>query len=762
MYVGPVEGLPETEWTLKPPKEILALKVCDMAMGSGAFLVESCRYLAERLVESWENAERERPGSFLATPDGELSTGAPTERLLPVDSAERVAIARRYVADRCLYGVDMNPMAVEMAKLSLWLITLQRDRPFNFLDHALKCGDSLLGVSSINQIENFSLRTGPRQITFATADLARYVEEASVKRRALEALSSNNATQIEAKNRLHTEAEAATAKVKALADALIGSELRGLSGESYEELRTAAAESAEAAMRKALPEFQAYARERLGSHRPFHWAVEFPEVFALGGFDAVVGNPPFMGGQKISGTLGADYRDYLVCRLAHNQRGSADLCAYFLLRANSLLRADGGIFGLLATNTIAQGDTREVGLDQLVVPGATLPRAIKSAPWPGDAALEVAHVWLYRGLWNGGRFLDSKAVDSITPFLTAQGVTGGKPSRLVANAGKSFQGSIVLGAGFVLTIEESEELLERNPGNRDVLFEYLNGDDINSRFDQSPSRWIINFKDWTIEKAQEFADCFAIVEARVKPERARVAYSRGAKERWWLYERPRHELYEKACGLQGVLVSCRVTKYLCHVVVPSTYIYDVTINVFTEDIPLALGVCESSIYEAWVRSYGSSLETRLRYTLTDCFETFAFPIASSTVIAIGADYHEYRRQLMASRREGLTTIYNRFHDPAEKSDDITRLRTMQMEMDHAVSTAYDWKDVDLGCAFSETRHGIRYAISEPARRTVLERLLALNHERYAQEMKTGLHARSVKKAKTKPARRAASVQAPLV
>ena len=209
--------MPDTEWTLKAPKEILSLKVCDMTMGSGAFLVETCRYLAERLVEAWENAERAHPGSFVVTPDGELSTGVPTDRLIPVDPAERVAIARRYVGDRCLYGVDINPMAVEMAKLSLWLVTLQRDRPFTFINHAFKCGDSLLGVRSLTQIKNFSLRPGARQITFATANLNRQLEEASAKRRALEDLPSNDHGQIEHKDRLHAEAEVEMETLKALA-----------------------------------------------------------------------------------------------------------------------------------------------------------------------------------------------------------------------------------------------------------------------------------------------------------------------------------------------------------------------------------------------------------------------------------------------------------------------------------------------------------------------------------------------------------------
>jgi hypothetical protein len=150
VYQGPAEGLPKEQWRLKSPKEILDLKICDMAMGSGAFLVQVCRYLSERLVEAWENLEKEHPGEVLITPEGRFSQGEPGERLIPKEAAERLAIARRLVADRCVYGVDINPMAVEMAKLSIWLITVDKSRPFTFLDHALKCGDSLLGACPSN------------------------------------------------------------------------------------------------------------------------------------------------------------------------------------------------------------------------------------------------------------------------------------------------------------------------------------------------------------------------------------------------------------------------------------------------------------------------------------------------------------------------------------------------------------------------------------------------------------------------------------
>src|SRR5205085_6273447 len=125
----------------------------------------SCRYLSEKLVEAWEKAEQDAIDSAahgntrkpLLTIDAQPSQGHPGEELLPAEREERLTLARRLVAERCLYGVDKNPMAVEMAKLSLWLTTLAKGRPFTFLDHALRCGDSLLGLSDPAQLTAFHL-----------------------------------------------------------------------------------------------------------------------------------------------------------------------------------------------------------------------------------------------------------------------------------------------------------------------------------------------------------------------------------------------------------------------------------------------------------------------------------------------------------------------------------------------------------------------------------------------------------------------------
>ena len=131
--------------------------------------------------------------------------------------------------------------------------------------------------------------------------------------------------------------------------------------------------------------------------------------------------------------------------------------------------------------------------------------------------------------------------------------------------------------------------------------------------------------------------------------------------------------------------------------------------------------------------------------LVICFDTFPFPTEISSVRDIGERYYEFRRRAMLSRREGLTRIYNRFHDREEKSEDIAQLRALHVEMDQAVAAAYDWSDVDLGHDFHETKEGVRYTLSESARRTVLDCLLALNHEGYVEEVKAGLHNKGAKK-----------------
>jgi hypothetical protein len=759
VYTGPAEGKPKAEWKLKSPREILALKVCDMTMGSGAFLVQTCRYLAERLVEAWENAEQAKPGKILATPEGDFSAGDPGERLIPADAAERLAFALRYVADRCLYGVDINPMAVEMAKLSLWLITLQRDRPFTFLDHALKCGDSLLGVSSVQQIENFSLRSGDQQVTFATANLFRYVEEASAKRRALEVLSSHDYTQIETKNRLHAEAEAVTSKVKALADCLIAFEMRGLVGDAYEEQRAEEAEKvqllmkrdADAALNSQTPtinQLSAHTREQLRGRRPFHWAAEFPEVFAHGGFDAFVGNPPYMWGQRISTRLGDDY--FRGLRQLHpHVKGVADLIAYFFLRGTELL-CRVGCLGMVATDTLHRGDTRESSLDVVTTKGCTLYRATTDRDWPGAATVKYCTVNLTKRVFSGDVFLDDVEVERINSHLDPRVNTevGGEPNALVLSL-PSYVGSYIYGDGFLLTHEEALAFMEQRPSCKGIIKPYLIGDDVLGDPLCQPSRFVIDFGSMSELEAREYDMCYERVRRTVYP--VRQAQNRQArKERWWQYGEKATKLYTSIHSLTEVIVHPYVSTFLCFARVPSHYVYASPMVVIVSDASRDFCMLQNALHEIWITTFCSRLGSGIRYTTSDGLSKFPLPDRSTDeqrMSRLGDSYLALRARTATALGEGLTKIYNRFHNVGEKSEDIVQLRTLQMEMDQAVAAAYGWSDLDLGHGFHATKQGERYTLSEPARRTVLDRLLALNHQRYEEEVKAGLHSKGARKGK---------------
>lgn len=789
VYVGPAEGKPREEWALKSAKDILALRVCDLAMGSGAFLVEACRFLAARLVEAWEAEEERQGGKLLLAPDGALSTGASKDQAIPTDTTERLALAKRYVADRCLYGVDVNPWAVEMGKLSLWLTTMQKGRPFSFLDHALRSGDSLLGVTDEAQLLHFHLDPAKgKKLHDNLLGLRDHMKKALARSRELrekiEDFATNDINDANMKAYLLAQANEATEDLRLVADLLIGAALatakKGdvddeLKSLSLDVVRLLAANTADAHV-KIRSELRARASELLDTgrelhhavRRPFHWAVEFPEVMGVGGFDGIVGNPPFMGGQKLTGRLGVEYRDHLIERIAEGRRGSADLCTYFFLRAGALLAQTGG-FGLIATNTIAQGDTREVGLDALTRT-MIVTRAVSSSPWPGEASLEVAHVWLRNGAWSGDHMLDGRPVRNISSQLVAPGRAEGKPYRLAANQGKSFQGSIIHGLGFTMPADEAQRLIHARKANKDVLFPFVNGQDLNSSPDQQSSLWVINFQEWPLDRksaptnyrgpvAADYPDCLAIVRKLVKPDRERKSHD-GSPAPWWRYLRPRPALYAALRGLQYCFPISSISKHHSFVRLETNVVFDHNLTILALEEWSEFATLESSIHILWATHWSSGLETRPGYRPTDGFETFPFPpnmkSPHSTLATIGELYHQHRAESMRAAREGLTKTHNRVHDPDNTTASIARLRDLRTKLDEAVKRAYGWDDLRLDHGFHETKQGLRFTISEAARIEVLDRLLALNHKRYAEEVKAGLH----DDAKAKPAKTKAASTKP--
>ncbi len=274
-------------------------------MGSGAFLVQACRWLAERLVEAW--ALTEHRGETIDA-EGRVTDAAACQEPMPSDIETRTTIARRLIAERCLYGVDLNPLAVELAKLSIWLVTLAKERPFGFLDHNLRCGDSLLGIHRLDQLTELSMTaTGKGQQRLFGQNIQRAVQEAIELRRRLRAMPIRDIHDVEAMARLDADARQKLEVSELIADALIGEALAssGNANSLHSATASLAVQAGQAVDGDRDVVVSMHRRSAAAlctdlpadrpERRPFHWPLEFPEVFAheAKGFDGIVGNPPF-------------------------------------------------------------------------------------------------------------------------------------------------------------------------------------------------------------------------------------------------------------------------------------------------------------------------------------------------------------------------------------------------------------------------------------------------------------------------------------
>ena len=742
---GPHETDDRSQWQPVSSDRILDLHVADIACGSGAFLVAAARFLARELVEAW-------------TREGALQQGT-----RPAD-LERQAL--RQVVARCLYGVDINEMAVEMCKLSLWLVSLDEDKPFSFVDDKVFVGNSLLGLTDLRQLKAqhidpvaattqrlFELdRTG----AYAEAlDVDTVVKRVTGRRQDLasEVSSTDPARSTRTKQRLQHENEGDLKLLTRVADAIVAVGLNPTIGAKPGKRLNGAYDDLAVALGRAFPADGAGDDSMLGAvlergltptvdtdyerWHCLHWPLAVPEVMERGGFDAIVGNPPFLGGQKLTGAMGDNVRDWFVNILAEGRRGSADLVAYFFLRAFSLLNGRGTV-GLIATNTVAQGDTREVGLDRMVDSGFTITRAIQSRSWPSQSAtLEFAAVWGTRDAVSPRTAMvcDDAPVARISSLLEPAGRAEGRPERLAENSGIAFQGCIVLGKGFVLEPEEAREWIAEDPRNAEVLYPYLNGEDLNSRPDCSASRWVIDFGLREFRGIETYRLPFSRVVERVKPQRESVKVDYRRKY-WWRFAAWAPSMRKAIANMEEILALTLHTKTLMPCRVHAGQVASHALAIFATESYAQQAILSSSVHQDWAITYGSTLETRVRYTPSDVFETFPRPEPTAELEAMGRALDAERREIMLRRDLGLTRLYNLVNDPgleAGADPDVDRMRAIHVELDAAVTAAYGWEDLDLAHGFHTYRKMTRWTVPPATRVEILDRLLEENHRRAAAE-----------------------------
>jgi hypothetical protein len=712
------------------PDQILDLKVCDPAMGSGAFLVEACRALAARLVESWGRWRETRP-------------------VIPADEDEELH-ARRLVAQRCLYGVDKNLLATDLAKLSLWLATLARDHEFTFLDHALKSGDSLVGLTQ-RQIAAANWDESKPGLPLFRKLVAERVKEAMKGRAEIQQAPDDVGRAIQEAR--HRSLDSRLDAIRTLGDATISAFFLADKPKAREKAR----QEVEGLLSGALDETaweklrEIAVRLKVAEHplTPFHWEIEFPEVFTRenDGFDAIVGNPPFLGGKQMPTYLGPVYCN-IVKELFDDSKGAADLCAYFFRRAFDLLKLNRA-FGLIATNTISETATRRVGLDAIKARGGDICRAVTGLEWPGEATVTVCLVHVFKGNFLGIRYLNH-AKASIIRSTLSDSIDFAMAERLRHDVLYSEGVKLYDGGAFVFPAAKLTKLRSDNPGITPFLRVYVNGDVLNDTPDCSAIFYVVDFGE---KDESEIDGCSAVIDFLKRTVfEARKNQKRQVHEyRPWLHWDKRADFFRAARKLKTVIATTIVSsQYAFHMVNPH-HLYAHGIKLFADDRIGLWGTLQSRLHEAWSRSVSSTLGTSLRYTTSSCFDMFPFSAGTieNEAVALTSDaYLQARTAFLQSGGLGTTRFYGRFHLEGERGTDIARLRELHADMDRAVLRAYGWDDLAERAApifldeSNEDDHTYQGRLFWPSdfRDEVLARLLALNTARAAAQHAAGLTA----------------------
>ena len=408
--------------------------------------------------------------------------------------------------------------------------------------------------------------------------------------------------------------------------------------------------------------------------------------------DAIIGNPPFLGGKNLRLELGDEYAEKVFKAFAE-VKDSVDFCCYWFRKAQDSLNKEGRA-GLVATNSIRQGNSRRAGLDYIIKQGGHIHNAISTQPWSGDAKVHVSIVnW---SLKDAKRFsLDGEEVAQINSSLTSSIDVTGSP-KLKANKSIAFQGVIPVGVdGFSLTQNQAKELIEHEEANKAIVKAFLTADDLTDIPHAIPRRWIIDFNDMSIEEAELYTRPFAQVQSLVKPARLT---NRGDTTRlyWWKFGEKRPAMRERITQVGGYFCIPRHSKWFIPLVADPKWLPGDSTTVVVSTDSYIHGIITSLPHRLWVEAQKSTLKGDTRYTHTSCFETFPFPqlVTAEQAEAIRqamTELNDYRNGWMTEKQKGITELYNRYFD-----EPVSRLSQLHQKLDDAVLNAYGWKaDEDL-------------------------------------------------------------------
>lgn len=731
-----------------PEDALLSITVCDVACGSGHILLSAARRIATELASLREGAEQPSPTYYRA--------------------------AIRDVIRNCIYGVDLNPLAVELCKVALWLEAHNPNEPLNFLDHHIKNGNAIVGLAHFEELENgiateafktlpgddkelaatFRKKNAAERKTkgqLGTYDLSKVDDSLKGLRKEFadfaslpESTPEEIATKAAAYQKLTNGAK--WWRLKNLADLQVAQFFIPKTIENKEGLttdkqyRTYLNSGTQILDRGAS---LAKAQEM----KFFHWFLEFPEVFSVGGFDCVLGNPPYLGGTKIS----TNYGDSFLNRIKYNFPGAmnrCDLVAYFLRRDYQIIHSRGHL-ALITTNTINETDTRLGGLQWLLNKGmASINFAKKNVVWPGKAMVTIT-------LFAISKSSSDSVYNSYLDLIGDQN-QGFNEKFKISNDLSYSLGSKPYGTGFFI---ESAEAALIPLDQQEAIKHFLTGDDINNEVGGRPSRLIIDLEDFELGYVKKtFPKLLELLEERVKPVRLELdsskTYNKKFIKYWWQFGDQRRSFYNSLNEAKSCLAINRHTKYVMFCKYDADIVFSDAVVIIIVRQKFHEVTLNSTVFSEWSWKEGSKMgASTLRFNTSDILDTFPFisPNDDEENNVLISNFYSLRENLLIRNSIGLTDLINAYHEPNNHID-TSDLKDSQVDIDTYILKKYGWhedsekwgKAIQLRHDFYEVDYlpendRVRYTIHPDARKEVLKRLLLLNHERFEEEVSQGLH-----------------------
>ena len=411
--------------------------------------------------------------------------------------------------------------------------------------------------------------------------------------------------------------------------------------------------------------------------------------------DAIIGNPPFLGGKRMRLSLGDDYIDRVFAKFP-DVKDSVDFCSYWFRLAHDNL-GDKGRAGLVATNSISQGKSRTASLDYIFQNCGYIHDAVSTQVWSGEAAVHVSIVNWSKQQPNTYR-LDSEVVLKINSSLQAE-IDVSQAARLKANLNCCFTGVTPIGKGFIISLQQVEIWNKANPKNQTVIRPFLEGNDLTANPYNGLKNWIVDFNDMSIEEASEYIQPLQWIKSKVKPERdlnRRQIY----QKYWWQFGEKRPAMRQALESISQYFAVPQTSKWAIFLPCSIEWLPNARTRIVASEDFYILAILTSRLHRIWMESQMSTLEDRISYTHNTCFETFPFPQFDKIspakpkpkiekIRATMQELHQYRSQQMETKQWGITKLYNEyFHEPA------SQLYKLHAKLDKLVMEAYGFSEND--------------------------------------------------------------------